>query len=201
MRILILAHFAGSPQHGMVYGHYYLAREWVRLGHEVAIVASGFAHTRHRQPELTGPVTEEWIDGIRYLWVRTPEYVPADRLGRVRSMLGFVAQVGLRRLPVECADLVICSSHYPFAIHPARRFARRCGARLVFEVRDLWPLTLIELGWARRETPSSGPCSGPRTMPTGLPIGWSPSWPTLPATWPPMAWIRLSSCLSPMASI
>lgn len=144
--IVFLAHFAGSPRHGMVYGHYYLAREWVRAGHRVTIVAASFAHTRFRQPEVGSGVTEEFIDGIRYLWVPTPHYLASDRIGRVRNILTFTFRTWWGRLPINRADLVICSSHHPFAIHGARRFARRLAARLVFEVRDLWPLTLIELG-------------------------------------------------------
>jgi glycosyltransferase involved in cell wall biosynthesis len=144
--IVYLAHFSGSPQHGMVYGHYYMAREWVRAGHHVTIVASGYAHTRFRQPRVGAGITEEYIDGIRYLWVPTPPYSPANWLGRIRNILTFVAKTWWGRLPIARADLVICSSHHPFAIHPALRLARRHGARLVFEVRDLWPLTLIELG-------------------------------------------------------
>ena len=154
MDIVFMAHYAGSPQHGMVYGHYYLAREWVRMGHKVTIIAAGFAHTRHRQPDLQSePITFENVDGIDYLWIRVPKYRAADRLGRVRNILGFVAQTWLRRLPLFRADMVICSSHYPFAIHPARSLAKRLGAKLVFEVRDLWPLTLIELGGARTSHP------------------------------------------------
>ena len=30
MNILLINHYAGSPQHGMEYRPYYLAREWVR---------------------------------------------------------------------------------------------------------------------------------------------------------------------------
>lgn len=151
MRILMLAHFAGSPRHGMVYGHYYLAREWVRLGHEVTIVAAAFAHTRHRQPECPGLSREEWIDGIRYLWLRVPRYAPEGRLGRVLNILAFTARVALlRSAPV---DAVILSSHHPLPIFAAARLARRWGAALVFEVRDLWPLTLIELGGASPGNP------------------------------------------------
>ncbi|MEF8730765.1 MAG: glycosyltransferase family 4 protein [Candidatus Accumulibacter meliphilus] len=153
LHLVFVAHFAGSPSHGMVYGHYFLAREWVKLGHRVTIVAAGRAHTRFRQPELSGRVTEEMIDGIRYLWVRTPDYAAASRMGRVFNLLSFVGQLLTVRLPVGEVDLVICSSHCPFAIHPARSLARRTGARLIFEVRDLWPLTLVELGNVRPSHP------------------------------------------------
>ncbi len=151
MRILMLAHFAGSPRHGMVYGHYYLAREWVRLGHEVTIVAAAFAHTRHRQPDCARLTCEEWIDGIRYRWLRVPPYTPQDRLGRVLNILSFTMRVAVLR--TEPVDVVILSCHFPLPIFAALRIARRDQAALVFEVRDLWPLTLIELGGASRRNP------------------------------------------------
>ncbi|SHI75659.1 Glycosyltransferase involved in cell wall bisynthesis [Malonomonas rubra DSM 5091] len=153
MKIVFFAHFAGSPEHGMVYGHYYLAREWVRMGHEVTIVAASYAHTRFRQPTVTGAVSEKFIDGIRYLWVSCPEYAPSGQVGRVKNILTFVARTFGDRLPITDADVVISSSHYPFAIFPARKWAKRFGARLVFEVRDIWPLTLIELGGASSTHP------------------------------------------------
>lgn len=151
--IVLIAHFAGSLQHGMVYGHYYLAREWVRMGHRVTIVAAGWTHTRHRQPELHGRHTEQWIDGIRYIWLKVPAYAAGGRIGRVMNLTSFAAQVWALPLPLSKPELVICSSHCPFAIHGSERIARRAGARLVFEVRDLWPLTLMELGGASRHNP------------------------------------------------
>jgi glycosyltransferase involved in cell wall biosynthesis len=39
---------------------------------------------------------------------------------------------------------IIVSSPHPFPIWPAAAFAGRTGARLVFEVRDIWPLSLKE---------------------------------------------------------
>jgi glycosyltransferase involved in cell wall biosynthesis len=42
-------------------------------------------------------------------------------------------------------DVVIASSTYPLDIWPARRIARRAGAKLVHELHDLWPLSPIEL--------------------------------------------------------
>jgi glycosyltransferase involved in cell wall biosynthesis len=130
----------------MVHAYYYLAQEWLKLGHEVTIVAASFTHPRGSQPEVKNHVTEQWIDGIRYLWVPTCSYKPENYFGRARNIIQFVAKTWFGKLPTKKADLVICSSHHPFAIFPARRLAKRFNARLVFEVRDLWPRSLIELG-------------------------------------------------------
>ncbi|MYN21268.1 glycosyltransferase, partial [Rugamonas sp. FT107W] len=50
-------------------------------------------------------------------------------------------------------DLVIASSTYPADIWPARRIARLAGARLAFEVHDLWPLSPMLLGGMSRWHP------------------------------------------------
>lgn len=157
LHILFVAHFAGSPLHGMVHGHYHLAREWVKAGHRVTIIAASWAHTRDKQPKVAARVTEEFISGIRYLWVRTPQYDPGKKFGRVMNLVAFAAQALLLPPSFPRPDIVICSSHCPFAFLAAERYARRVNAKLVFEVRDLWPLTLIELAGASRSNPPMPP--------------------------------------------
>lgn len=156
MNILLINHYAGSPTHGMEYRPYYMAREWVRAGHRVTIVAATQSHVRTYQPVAgDSPFVEEWIDGIRYLWLRTPRY-SGNGLGRIVNMLTFVMRLGQfgRRIgAVAAPDAVIASSTYPFDIVPARRIAQRHAARLVFEVHDLWPLTPIEISSMSRWHP------------------------------------------------
>lgn len=123
------------------------------MGHKVTIVAASFAHTRFTQPKQTKKLREEIIDGIRYLWIPTPAYTPGNWLGRIRSILSFTWKTRFSPLPVQNADIVICSSHFTTPIYAAKRYANRFNARLVFEVRDIWPLTLIELGGASRYNP------------------------------------------------
>ena len=155
MQILYINHYAGSPKLGMEYRPYYLAREWVRAGHAVTIVAASFAHTRGAQPEVHGPVTHEVIDGIRYLWIQTPAYA-GNGWRRILNMMAFVRGL-YRHLPGFSAewrpDAVIASSTYPLDFYPARRVARRHQARLVFELHDLWPLSPMELGHMSRFHP------------------------------------------------
>jgi glycosyltransferase involved in cell wall biosynthesis len=153
MQILYLNHYAGSPRHGMEYRPYYLSREWVRAGHTVRMLAASYSHVRARQPSSPdgGPLTRrtrETIDGIEYDWYPTPAY-NGNGLGRVKNIWSFLRQVwrdtaGL--LAEFRPDVVIASSTYPMDIWVARRFARRTGAKLVFEVHDLWPLSPIEIG-------------------------------------------------------
>jgi glycosyltransferase involved in cell wall biosynthesis len=148
MNILLINHYAGSRTHGMEYRPYYFAREWVRAGHQVTVVAASFSHLRTVAPTTTEPVTEEWIEGVRYLWYRTPSY-HGNGVARARNIFSFVRQLWFdaRRLAREYRpDLVIASSTYPLDIVPAHRIARAASAKLVYEVHDLWPLTPIELG-------------------------------------------------------
>ncbi len=143
MNILYLDHYAGTPALGMEYRPYYLAREWVRLGHRVQIVAADFSHVRARQPQPG----EEVIDGIAYRWLPTPPY-QGNGVGRMRNILAYLGALW-REAPRWAAafrpDAVIASSTYPLDIWPARRIARLAGAKLVHEVHDLWPLSPIEL--------------------------------------------------------
>ena len=87
MNILLINHYAGSPRDGMEFRPYYLAREWVRAGHRVQIVAAAYSHVRARQPAMPtrGAALDEVIDGIAYRWLPAPRYT-GNGLGRVRNI-------------------------------------------------------------------------------------------------------------------
>ena len=147
MNILLINHYAGSPRHGMEYRPYYLAREWVRTGHRVQIVAATYSHVRTNQPEALDEPLDEVISGIDYRWLPTPAYA-GNGIGRVRNIAAFLSRLWLEtpKLVEEVRpDVVIASSTYPMDIWVARRLARQAGAKLVYEVHDLWPLSPIEL--------------------------------------------------------
>lgn len=72
MNILLINHYAGSIRHGMEYRPYYFAREWVRQGHRVHIVAGSYSHLRKHNVEPGGAAKTEEIDGITYTLLRMP---------------------------------------------------------------------------------------------------------------------------------
>lgn len=148
MNILLINHYAGSPEHGMEFRPWYLARQWVDMGHHVTIVAASYSHLRSQQQQTNGSCTIETRAGIRYCWLKTPKY-QGNGIGRVLNMASFIAQL-YRFLPSvvksETPDAVIASSTYPLDIYPARWIAKRTKALLAFELHDLWPLSPMELG-------------------------------------------------------
>ncbi|CAM5188297.1 hypothetical protein CDEF62S_02697 [Castellaniella defragrans] len=157
MNILLINHYAGSPHHGMEFRPYYMAREWIRMGHKVCILAGSYSHIRAHQPQVAEgqKCQHENIDGIDYRWYRTPEY-RGNGLGRVLSMLSFMRHLRRdgRRVSADFKpDMVIASSTYPMDIWSARRIAGLAGAKLVYEVHDLWPLSPMELGGMSRWHP------------------------------------------------
>lgn len=143
MKILLINHYAGTPELGMEYRPYYLAREWVRMGHQVLVLAASHSHVRSRQPQAGG----QTIDGIAYCWYETPAYA-GNGFGRLRNIWAFCRHVAKDAdiLAREFApDVVIASSTYPMDVWVARKVARLAQAKLVYEVHDLWPLSPIEL--------------------------------------------------------
>jgi glycosyltransferase involved in cell wall biosynthesis len=142
--------YAGSPRHGMEYRHYYLAREMMADGWIVVVVSGSYSHLFTQPPDVSRRYTTEEIDGVRYCWISVPRYSRSLSLGRVVNMLVFalrLARLDPGALPRP--DAILVSSPSLFPIVTAARWARRWNARLVFEVRDIWPLTLTELGGAR----------------------------------------------------
>jgi glycosyltransferase involved in cell wall biosynthesis len=133
-----------------------MAREWVKAGHKVRIVAGTYSHIRAKQPAVHGGrPTIEQHEGIDYCWYSTPTY-EGNGFGRVKSMLSFIWSLwrDAKAIVTEFKpDAVIASSTYPMDIWPAERIAKLANAQLIYEVHDLWPLSPMELGGMSRWHP------------------------------------------------
>ena len=147
MDILLINQYAGSVEMGMEYRPYHLARCWQKAGHTVTILAGDFSHLRLVNPIISQPMQEQLVEGIRYCFICTPPYRENDRR-RMNNILTFARrvytladQIAQRYHP----QVVIASSTHPFDLYGARKIAHICGAKLIYELHDLWPLTQLEL--------------------------------------------------------
>lgn len=146
MNIILINHYAGSNYHGMEFRPYYLAREWVRMGHDVTIVAASFSHLRQKNLKIRNK-KEEVIDGIRYVWLPVSEY-EGNTIKRFVNMLQFIRQLykNINFFVKLRPDVVIASSTYPLDVYPAHKLADKVKAKFIFELHDLWPLSPRLLG-------------------------------------------------------
>lgn len=148
MNILLINHYAGSPDMGMEFRPYYMAREWVKEGHRVFIIAGDYSHLRKNNPVVNRDFEKENIDGIHYIWIKTGAY-EGNGVKRAVSMARFVSKLWIKAERIAKGlkpDVVISSSTYPIDTYAAQKIAKKAHAGLIHEVHDMWPSTLTEIG-------------------------------------------------------
>lgn len=146
--VWILNHYAVPPGTSGGTRHFCLATNLPPYGWRACIIASSVEHLSGKQRLVSGELCRlEKFQDIPFLWLRTAEYI-GNGGGRMRNMLEYAWRAWLRtntrKLPRP--DAIIGSSVHPFAAVTGALLANRFGVPFVFEVRDLWPQTLIDLG-------------------------------------------------------
>jgi len=120
---------------------YELARHLVSSGHEVVMVTAAGGPAPARRT----------VDGIEVIEVggASPDYAAATARGYPSRMAGFArfaAGATAAALRAPRPDVVFATSPPLTIALPGIAAARRHGAPLVFEVRDLWPEAPIQMG-------------------------------------------------------
>lgn len=154
MKIWILNHYATrTPENGGGGRHYYLARELVKKGYEVMIIASGFSHYDYEETQQYNKkgFSTNNVGGINYCWIKTFPY-NSNSWRRIVNMLSYASKLYLVGKNFERPDLIIASSMHPFTWISGYLLARRFGCRFVSEVRDLWPETAIQYDYFKRNS-------------------------------------------------
>jgi glycosyltransferase involved in cell wall biosynthesis len=149
VKVLLVTHYfppeVGAPQARLSE----MARHWASSGIDVTVVTGMPNHPTGVVPsDYRGAVVRrEERDGVRILrsWLyATPnEGFVKKTLGHLSFMVSSVLLSAPRTGP---ADVVVVSSPTFFSIASAWLIARLRRARLVVEIRDLWPAIFVELG-------------------------------------------------------
>lgn len=158
MNIWIVNQYAVPPDEPGITRHVEIGRRLVTGGHDVTVIA-GDRHYADRQRSRLGPGEQGRVDvfeGVRFLSLRTPAY-QRNFWKRGWNLLAFLNR--LRRLDRAGFDLprpevVVGSSPSLTAAFGAWLLARRLRVPFVLEVRDIWPLSLMELGGLRSWHPA-----------------------------------------------
>ena len=149
MRVLVVTHYfppeTGAPQARLSA----LAATWAAGGDQVTVLTGMPNHpTGVLPPDYRRAVfRRERTDGYRvirtWLYATPNEGIVRKTLGHLSFMVSSVLLGGRASGP---ADVVVVSSPTFFSIGSAWLLARLKRARLVVEIRDLWPAIFVELG-------------------------------------------------------
>lgn len=138
---------ASTPETGYGGRHFYLPQELAKQGYKVYVIASSYHHLLRSPPTVTDDFTFESVSGVTFVWVKMPHYIEAHSKQRALNWFLFPWRIQkLARLIEDKPDAILCSSPSLVAFLGAQRLAKRFTSKLIFEVRDIWPLTLMEIG-------------------------------------------------------
>ncbi len=146
--VWILNHYAQEPGGAGGTRHFSLARHLPAHGWSATIIAASTDHAAGNQRLEESELSRvQLVEGVPFLWLKTRSYSGngSDRVGNMldytRAVLSEQNLAGL-----EKPDVIVGSSVHPLAAWAGRRLAKRYRVPFVFEVRDLWPQTLIDMG-------------------------------------------------------
>ena len=146
--IWIVSQESSTPSTGYGGRSYYIAKELVQMGHDVKLIMSASSHMHRVKPNVH---TYDWEiekhDGIDIVWCKTTRYQKAHEKGRVIGWFGF----GLKLLRLKkklniTPDTIVYSSPPLIPVFGVILLKFFIKSKLVIEVRDIWPLTLTEVG-------------------------------------------------------
>ena len=151
MKITIISKYATLPGYGANPRWFELGKRLVDKGHNITIITSDSKHNI-RVNEKTFDFESKRIQGVDFHIIKTKKYTNSSSIARVLSWFHFDIQLFLNFKNMN-VDIVVISSlsltTILFGLYT--KFVRR--SKMVFEVRDIWPLTMIEEGGFSRWHP------------------------------------------------
>src|SRR5690606_10727147 len=89
----------------------------------------------------------ELVDGVEVYWLKTLKYKSARSLGRMLSWLDFEWRLFFTpKKNMDIPDVVVVSSLSLLTILNGLLLRRKYKCKLIFEVRDIWPMVLVASG-------------------------------------------------------
>lgn len=146
--VWILNHYAQEPGGAGGTRHYSLSKHLTKHGWRATVIAASVElNTGRQRLDSSESKRFDLFDGVPFLWIRTPQY-QGNGFGRIQNMLTYSVRVLMSSVTrgLDRPDVIIGSSVHPFAAWSAAMLASRFGVPFVFEVRDLWPQTLVVMG-------------------------------------------------------
>lgn len=147
MNIWYISKYASPSKYFFGTRHFYLSEEWVKMGNDVTIITSNSSHLTNDLPQFKSFSMKEMINGVKVVWLNVIQSKTSSGFKRILSWLQFdLMLLFLKKKELSKPDIIIVSSLSLTAVIPGYILAKKYKSKFVFEVRDIWPLSIIKLG-------------------------------------------------------
>lgn len=154
MNIWIISKYASPPMYAKAPSRlFFLAKEFNTLGNDTTIFTSDSNHFGNFP--ATSTIYNQIVQfGIKFNWIKTIKYNKTASVKRILSWFDFELKLFRMKLNnFNKPDVVIVSSLSIFSIIYGYYLKRKFKSFLVFEIRDIWPLTMTEEGGFKKWHP------------------------------------------------
>ncbi|PUE63749.1 glycosyltransferase family 4 protein [Arcobacter caeni] len=147
MNILCISKYASPPNYSKMPARLFiLAKEFIKLGHKTTLITSDSNHFAIF-PDTNIIHNFEIVGEVPLCWIKTKKYTKTASLNRILSWFDFERKLfKLDLKKIDKPDVVIVSSLSIFTIIYGYFLKKKYNSFLVFEIRDIWPLTMTEEG-------------------------------------------------------
>lgn len=144
--IWIINQYASTPIGGLGGRTHHFACELARQGHRVYHIGARWHHYLTDDHHAETAPAHELGFGYTFVRVNVPKYQGAHDKKRVLNWFLFARRLRSATKLLPKPDVVLYSSPSLIPARTAQKLAQRHDAQFVFEVRDIWPLTLTQIG-------------------------------------------------------
>ncbi len=149
MNILIINQYASTPKYSTGAGErfYYFLPYFKEYGYESTVLSGGYNHLLFNFPSSDKLFNREFVPGGIFIWVRLRKYNENSFLGRLVSWFEFLVKLFTFSInSVHPPSIVVVSSMSLFPIIYAFWLKKLFKSKVILEIRDIWPLTPVQLG-------------------------------------------------------
>ena len=142
--IWCISKYASPPRYGVGARLFYVASEFCNIGADVILISSDSNHLA-KYPQSSHIYNYEKMDQLSHIWIKTYKYKKSASLRRFISWIDFELKLFLLKLEqFKKPDVIIISSLSLSTIVYGIYLKKKYKCKLIFEIRDIYPLTLTE---------------------------------------------------------
>jgi len=142
-----ISKYANIAKYGAETRQAAFCKEFSKKGYNVKLITSNSSHLYSTLPKIKGCYFLDKSEKFDVIWVNTPQYKKTTSLKRIIGWVWF--EFFVISLPLlkkhQKPDVVIASSLSLMSVFSGCFFKLFYKSKFIFEVRDIWPQSLIDL--------------------------------------------------------